>query len=279
MIETRGLGILAGGGLFPVKVAESAVRAGRPVHIVAISGEADATIEAFPHTWIKLGEVGRILKTLKKAECRELVIIGSVTRPDLSQVRFDLGGILNLPTILGLTIGGDDSLLSNVIRFFEARGFEVRGAHEVAPELLAGSGPIGRNRPGDQDIADIAKGWHVVEALGGLDVGQACVVARSHVLAIEAAEGTDRMLGRCGELRQWGAKSFRRRRGVLVKCPKRGQELRVDMPAIGPRTIELVAAAGLSGVAVEASAVLIAERDRVAALADKLGVFVLGVER
>ncbi len=278
MAAGKKLGILAGGGMMPCLVAERAEAAGRPVHIVALEGEADRAIERFSHSWVKWGEIGRMLQVLARAGCDELVIIGSVSRPDMSQVRFDVGALRNLPVILGLMVGGDDSVLSRVVRFFEGKGLRVRGAHEIAPDLVAPAGPLGRERPGARDQKDIAKAMAVVRALGALDVGQAAIVSRQHVIAVEAVEGTDAMLERAAKLRQWGDGRGQRRRGVLVKRPKPGQELRVDMPVIGPRTVELAAAAGLKGIAVLAGQVLLAERDVLVARADAAGLFVVGVE-
>ena len=272
------LGILAGGGVLPVAVAEAAIAGGRDVHIVAIRGEADPAIERFQHNWVRWGEIGLLLDSFKRARCRELVIIGSVTRPDLSEVRFDLGAIRNLPRLLGLLSGGDDSVLSSVVRFFESKDFVVRGAHEVAPALVALPGPLGSRRAGTDDISDIRKALEVVRALGALDVGQAAVVSRGYVLAVEAAEGTDGMLRRCGELRQWGSRNSAKRQGVLVKRPKPRQEMRVDMPAIGPRTIELAADAGLAGVAILAGGVLLAERSEILRIAEIRQLFVTGIE-
>ncbi|MEZ5926673.1 MAG: UDP-2,3-diacylglucosamine diphosphatase LpxI [Hyphomicrobiaceae bacterium] len=268
------IGILAGGGGLPVELARSIVARGGRVHIVGLMGEAESAVEAFPHTWVKWGEVGGILKALDGAACKSLVIIGSVSRPDLANVRLDFGAIRNLPLLLSLKVGGDDSILSTIVRFFESKGLTVLGAHEVAPDLVAPVGPCGRRAPSKDDAKDIAHGTEVVRTLGRLDVGQGAVVARGYVLAVEAAEGTDEMLERAGRLRQWGEG---KRRGVLVKMSKPGQELRVDLPTIGPRTVELAARAGLAGLAIEASRVLIAGRDTVVSLADREGLFVFGV--
>lgn len=271
------LGLLAGGGVLPVAVAAEAEAQGRTVHVVGIRGEADAGIERFQHTWVRIGEIGLLLDSLKRAGCKELVIIGSVTRPDLSEVRLDLGAIRNLPRVLALLTGGDDSVLSNVVKFFESKGLTVRGAHEVAPGLVAGQGPLSSVAPSGEDEKDIAKGLAVVRALGELDVGQAVVVSRGYVLAVEAAEGTDAMLERCAALRPWGAHKSNKRQGVLVKRPKPRQEMRVDMPAIGPRTVALAADAGLAGVAVLAGGVLLAERGDLIRLADERRIFIAGV--
>jgi hypothetical protein len=165
-------------------------------------------------------------------------------------------------------------VLSRVVRFFEEKGYRVHGAGDVAPELLAGEGVLGDKRPSADDKADIEIALGVVSALGRLDVGQAAVVTRGHVIAVEAAEGTDAMLARCAELR---ARSTRRGpAGVVVKAPKPGQERRVDLPTIGPDTVRQAAAAGLAGIAVIAGQVLMAERDATIAAANEHGLFLVG---
>ncbi|MGD0532580.1 MAG: UDP-2,3-diacylglucosamine diphosphatase LpxI [Methyloceanibacter sp.] len=275
VVEEGPLAIIAGGGTLPCALADAATARGRGVHILGIRGEADEAIARFPHTWLKWGEVGKLFATLEDRDCRDLVIIGAVKRPDLAKVRFDLGTIKNLPFLLSLGMGGDDHVLSSVVRFLESKGYRVHGAGDVAPELLAGEGKLGANAPSDEDQADIEAAFHVVAALGRLDVGQAAVVAKGHVLAVEAAEGTDAMLVRCAELRRRGS-GRRSPTGVLAKAPKPGQEERVDLPTIGPGTVEKAAQAGLAGIAVAAGRVLIAERTATIATADKHGLFLFG---
>lgn len=270
------LAIIAGGGTLPSTLAEAAMARGRMVHVLAIRGEADGAIMRFPHTWLKWGEVGKLFATLDDQGCRDLVIIGAVTRPDLANVRFDFGAIKNLPFLLSLGIGGDDHVLSSVVRFLEGKGYRVHGAGEVAPELLAGEGKLGTKAPSPEDRSDIEVGFSVVAALGRLDVGQAAVVVKGRVLAVEAAEGTDAMLARCAELRHSGSGRRRAPAGVLVKAPKPGQEERVDMPAIGRDTVDKAAQAGLAGIAVAAGRVLIAERAATIAAADEHGLFLFG---
>lgn len=271
------LAVLAGGGELPLALAGSVVASGRAIHIVGLKGEIAPGVERFPHTLIELGEIGAMLAAIKASGARELVIIGSLKRPDIKALRFDFGAVWNLPTILSLMTGGDDTLLTNVVRFFEGKGLTVRGAHEVAPDLAAPQGPLGSVAAGADARADIARGFAVVEALGPYDVGQAVVVTRGHVIAVEAAEGTDGMLERAASLRQWGRARSGKRGGVLVKRPKPGQELRVDMPVIGPRTVELAAEAGLAGIAIEAGHVLVASRSEVIARADAAKLFVVGI--
>lgn len=274
--QQRCLGVIACGGAMPLTVCEAAVAQGRRVHVVGFTGHADPRIATFPHDWVRLGQLGHLIGALRKAGCEDVVIIGTLRRPNIWKSGIDLGFFRHLPTILSLTReGGDDSLLKRVVRFFEGQGFRVRGAHEIAPSLVAPSGPLGSIAPEPEAEGDIARGFALLAALAPFDVGQSAVVARGHVLAVEAAEGTDAMLKRCAELKQWGG---RRRAGVLVKAPKHGQEMRVDMPVIGPRTVELAAAAGLAGIAVASGKVMIAEQAEMIDLADRQGVFVFGTE-
>lgn len=269
------LGIIAGRGPLPCVVADAASARGLPLHIVGIRGEARDEIERFPHTWVKLGEIGKLFRALDQNGCADLVIIGGVDRPDFSNIKLDLGAIKTLPFILSLGKGGDDHVLSRVVRFFEEKGYRVHGAGDVAPELLAGEGLLGDKSPSADNEADIEMAFQVVSALGRLDVGQAAVVANGHVLAVEAAEGTDAMLSRCAELRVLG-KAPRAPSGVLAKAPKPGQEQRVDLPTIGPETVGKAAEAGLAGIAVAAGQVLMADRAATIAAANRHGLFLVG---
>jgi len=246
------------------------------LHIVAIRGEAPEEIERFPHTWIRWVEVGKLFAALDDNGCNDLVIIGGVNRPDLVNVKFDLAGLKALPFIFSLSKGGDDHVLSRIVRYLEDKGYRVHGAGDVAPDLLAGVGRLGNKTPSADDRADIEVGFKVVSALGRLDIGQAAVVAKGHVLAVEAAEGTDAMLVRCAELRRSGRTGRHTHAGVLVKAPKPGQEERVDLPTIGPDTVRNAAAAGLAGIAVAADRVLVAERAAAIETADRLGLFLVG---
>lgn len=269
------LAVIAGRGDLPAIIAEAMTAHGIALHIIAIRGEATQAIERFAHTWIKWGEVGKLFGALKQNGCTDIVIIGGVNRPDLDKIRFDLGAIKTLPFLLSLAKGGDDYVLSSIVRFFEEKGYRVHGAGDVLPELLAPVGTLTTKAPSADDKADIAAAFKVVRTLGRLDIGQAAVVARGHVLAVEAAEGTDAMLQRCAEIRQLG-RTHGTQSGVLVKAPKPGQEERVDMPTIGPETIRRAAAAGLAGVAVAAGHVLMADREEAIAAANANKLFVVG---
>ncbi|HJS84402.1 MAG TPA: UDP-2,3-diacylglucosamine diphosphatase LpxI [Acetobacteraceae bacterium] len=266
------LGIVAGAGTLPAKVAEAARAAGRAVFVVGLEGFADPRILApYPHAIIRFGAAGRILAALRAHGCRDLVLIGSVRRPSLFDLRPDAEAARLLARIGRAAFGGDDGFLSAVIRVLGEEGFRVIGAHEVLDQALAPAGLLTRAAPDEQAMADIARGVAVSRALGAVDVGQGCVVQLGFVLAVEAVEGTDAMLARCAPLARAGPG------GVLVKLVKPGQERRADLPAIGPRTVREAARAGLRGVAFEAQGAMLADRDATVAAADAAGLFLLGI--
>ncbi len=272
------LGIICGGGSIPVAVAEAVQAQGREVMLFPLRGFAGAEVERFPHRWIHLGAIGTLIAGLRKAGCRDVVLIGSLIRPRPWHVRFDVTTLLVVPKLLPHFRGGDDRLLKGVAALFEERGFRVLGAHEVAPEILMAEGVAGRVEPTAAEREDIAFGRAVLAAMGPFDVGQAVAVANRHVLAVEAAEGTEGMLARVAELRRNGRLKLPARAGVLVKAPKPDQDRRVDLPAIGRDTVAQAKAAGLAGIAVEAGGTVVADSAGLVRAADEAGMFVLGVK-
>jgi UDP-2,3-diacylglucosamine hydrolase len=272
------LAIICGGGALPFAVADAVMRRGRSVVLFPVRGWVDPqAVARYPHHFIEIGRYRRFHRQATAAGCREVVMIGTVLRPALRQIRFDWEALRELPRVIKMFRGGDNHLLSILARLFEERGFRFVGAHEVAPEILMPQGAIGRREPCARDRADIARGVALLAAMGPFDVGQAVVVADSYVLAIEAAEGTDHMLARVAELRREGRVRSAVGTGVLVKVPKPAQDRRFDLPAIGPSTVAGAARAGLAGIAVMAGAAVIAEPAEVGATADRAGIFVTGI--
>ncbi|MEW5726378.1 MAG: UDP-2,3-diacylglucosamine diphosphatase LpxI [Pseudomonadota bacterium] len=266
------LGIIAGGGEFPGLVIAACRAQGRPFHVIALDGHADPkVIGDAPADWIRLGQAGRGVEALRTAGVTELLMIGPVRRPSFRELTPDLWSARFIAKV-GLKALGDDGLLRALAGALEGEGFRIVGVDEVLSDCLAVSGPYGGLRPDDQARADITHGIEVAKALGAMDVGQAVVVQQGLVLGVEAIEGTDRLIARCGELRRDGPG------GVLVKVRKPRQDRRLDLPTIGVATVRAAAAAGLRGVAVEAGGALVLGRDAVAAEADALGLFVVGVE-
>ena len=198
------------------------------------------------------------------------MFVGKVRRPSLKELRPDWKALKVMVKATARALG-DDGLLRAIVREFEAGGAKVRAPHEILTSLLAVEGVYGRIKPDRQARIDIARGVAAAKAIGGLAIGQAAVVQQGVVLGLEAIEGTDALIARAGALQRQGPK------GVLVKVPKPGQERRIDLPAIGADTVEKIAKAGLGGIAVEAGGALVIDRAKVAACADALGVFVVGI--
>lgn len=257
----------------PGQVATAAAAAGRPVFMVGLEGFAESAVLApWPHEVIRMGAAGRILAALRSHGCQDLVLIGPVRRPSLMDMRPDAEGARIGARIGRAAFAGDDGLLAAVIRVLGEEGFRVIGAHDVLREALAPAGLLTRAAPDALAMADIRRGISVARALGAVDVAQGCVVQQGMVLAVEAAEGTDAMLARCGALARTGPG------GVLVKLVKPGQERRADLPTVGPDTVRAAAAAGLRGIAFEAGGTLLAERAVAVSEADSVGLFMLGLD-
>jgi len=272
------LGIICGGGSIPLTVADSVIKSGRKVVLFPVAGWADASaFSNYRHHWVNVGQLGRFYRLAAAEGIRDLVFVGTVLRPAINQIRLDWKTVSSFPRIVSAFRGGDDHLLTGIGRLMEDEGFRLIGAQEVAPQILMTEGSIGTRQPGDGDLNDIARGLEVLSALGQSDVGQAVVVADGHVLALEAAEGTDRMVARVSELRRIGRVKTPPGVGVLVKAPKKSQDRRFDLPTVGPETVEAAARAELAGVAIVAGAAIIVDPQRVARAADVAGIFVVGI--
>lgn len=250
------LGLVAGGGRLP-----EILRAARPCFAVGLAGFADAKLADIV---LPVGRVGAIFDALRGAGCREIVLAGYFRRPSFAALRLDRTGLGVLLRLLPVW-GGDASLLARVVREFERGGFQVLGAQDVAPDLLARAGAMGATAPTPTDLADIAAGFAAAKALGGTQRGQAVLARGAAILAREGRGGTAAMLR--------GAEASG---SILVKAAMPGQDRRVDLPTIGPDTIAQARAAGLRGIAVEAAAALIVDRAETAKAADAAGMFLFG---
>lgn len=278
-VEERGpLAMLCGGGSLPLTVADKVAASGRKVVLFPLRGAAEGiAVERFPHYWVHIGQIGKFLRLARAAGCRDVVFIGSLVRPSLWQVHPDFKGLTVLPRVLAAYRGGDNHLLTSMGKVLEDEGLRLVGAHEVAPDILMPEGVLGRAQVSERDRADIALGLDYLHTAGKFDIGQAVVVAGRHVLAVEAAEGTDAMLTRVAEMRANGRVQAPRGAGIMVKAPKPAQDRRFDLPSIGPQTVEGAARAGLAGIAVVAASTIVAEPEQLVAVADRANIFVIGV--
>jgi DUF1009 family protein len=262
----------------PFAVADSLAARGIAPVLFALRGACDPVqVARFRHHWISVGQLGRATKLFRSEGCRDLIFIGTLLRPALSEIRLDWGTVRVIGRILASFRGGDDHLLSGIGRILEQDGFRMVGIRDVAPEILMPEGSITRATPDAAGTADIEKGRDVLRALSPFDIGQAVVVIDGHVVAVEDIEGTDGLLARVARLRGEGRLRARTGRGVLVKAPKSDQDLRFDLPTVGPKTVEGADQAGLAGIAIIAGHTIAADSQSMIEAADRAGLFIQGL--
>lgn len=273
------LGIIAGRGRLPEHVAAAARLAGHDPLIIPIKGESAQDWSAYEARPIAIADLKSAAGIFKAYNVDRVVLSGAIDRrPDWREGRPTWRSLRRIPDVVrGLVGAGDDRMLRIAISLIEAEGVKVISAHDIAPDLLAVVGPLGRHAPKEAAWRDIAAGQAAALALGDLDVGQGAVAVGGRVIALEGLEGTDAMLARVRDLRASGRLS-RRHAGVLVKMCKPKQDPRADLPSIGPQTVHGAKAAGLGGIAVEAGRSLVLDREELVAAADAAGLFVIGIE-
>jgi DUF1009 family protein len=269
--ETDKIGIIAGGGQFPLLFAKAAHSQGLKVYAAAHQGETDEALVDHVERlqWVKLGQLGKIISFFKQEGVKKTVFIGSITKTNIFRdVRPDLKG-------LGLwnkiNIKQDDAILRAVADRLEKDGIEVVASTGYVPELLFPKGILTKKKPTKDQMVDIIYGWGIARSLGNLDIGQCVVVRNQTVLAVEAIEGTDATILRGGTLGK--------EKAVVVKLRKPKQDLRFDLPAIGMKTIDSMKEVKASVLAVEAEYALFFDRDAVIQAANNAGIVIVGVEK
>ncbi|QFU16418.1 LpxI family protein [Microvirga thermotolerans] len=273
------IAILAGSGQLPIQLVEHLERTGQECRVLAFRGFAAPELRRRADATADLLDLKTIMATLEGWNPRAVALVGAVRRPGFSALLGAYSLLRNRQEVKEVIARGDDQVLRGAVMLLEERGYRVVGAHELAPGLVAPMSLRGKRAPDADDRQAVAFGLELLSSLSAFDIGQAAVVARRHVLAVEGPEGTDRMLRRVAGFRQsWLGLRRRREGGVLIKAAKRGQDLRVDMPAIGPRTVTEAARAGLSGIAVGAGSTLILEQEKTLRLADAHGLFLIAVD-
>jgi UDP-2,3-diacylglucosamine hydrolase len=276
--QTGPIAILAGSGRFPELLADTLRKAGRGCRVLASRGFADSTLRQRADAAVDLLDIRRVLACLGEWRPSAVTLAGGIQRPKPSAVLNAFSILRNRRELAELMGRGDDQLLRGVVDLLEEQGHRVVGVRDLAPELLARPGAQGLHQPSDDDLRAIRLGMRLLTDISAYDIGQGVVVADERIVALEGPEGTDRMLARVRGLRRSWSLVRRPRAGVLVKMPKRGQDLRVDLPAIGPRTFAHAASAGLRGVAVASGVTLVLDREETVSAANRLGLFLFGME-
>lgn len=273
----RPVAILAGSGELPGRLAAQLAVQGRAHRVLAFRGFCEPGLARRADERVDLLDVKGALACLERWNPAAVTLAGGLTRPSPAVLAGAFSAFRNREELAAIVTRGDDNLLRGAIDLLERHGHVVIGVRDLAPEILATTGTYGRLEPDAARLRSIALGLRVLEALSPYDVGQAVAVAGEQVLAVEGPEGTDAMLARVRPRRWWGGRRSASD-GVLVKAPKLGQDLRVDLPAIGPRTVARAAKAGLAGIAVASRLTLVLNRPATVAAADRAGLFVVGIE-
>ena len=268
-LTINNLGVIAGSGLLPSEIADLYLKQGGNVYIAALEGETDILhITKYQYKQFPIGSVGALLEYFRENNVKEIIIIGGIIRPDLKSVKVDKVGSLLIAKILKEKFLGDDNILKIISDFIESKGFKV-----ISPKTLLELGTyeklyVSNKLPSKQDQIDIELGSQVIKSLSNLDIGQSVIVADGYVLGIEAAEGTDALIRRCELLRKT------EKGGVLVKMAKLTQDMRLDLPTIGPDTIFYLAKHGYNGLAIQKSGVIIVKPAETIALLNEHDLFI-----
>ena len=272
------IGLIAGGGQLPEYVHEAALEAETLGTIIAL--DPFVSEQKFPNAErLRLGQFGKIIRRLKQASCTHICFAGIVTRPDFKRLKPDLKAMRHLPSTIRAAGQGDDALMRHVLGLFEQEGFQIISPQDVCADLMLTDGVVGSVPLKDQHRDDALQACKIASALGSLDIGQGAVVARGVTLAVEAQEGTDAMLERVLSLPQALRGTSDNRVGVLAKLVKPNQDIRVDLPTLGPETVRHAAAAGLAGIVAESGGAFIIERQITIQLADEAGMFIAGLPK
>lgn len=268
-VDPNKIGIIAGGGQFPLLFIDAARSAGREVMVIAHKGETDERVAdaADDACWVKLGQLGKIISWFRDKGVGETVFLGTITKTKIFR---DV-----LPDLKGLTLWNkidskqDDAILRAVAGALEKEGIAVLESTLYLQHLLFPQGVLTRKKPSKSQRQDILFGWKHARAIGQMDIGQCVVVRDCTVAAVEAIEGTDATVRRGGQLVK--------EKAVVVKVKKPGQDFRFDLPATGIETIRTLESVSGSVLAVEAGQALLFDREETIAAADKAGIVVVGV--
>lgn len=272
MTLSKKIGLIAGGGRLPHEVIKDAQTQGYDVFVAALHSFADPSDFEVAADAFGFVQLRALIKRFKKEKCTHVTFAGNVSRPDFSSLKPSIRDIPLLAKIAAAAAKGDDGLLKFMVSLFENEGFEILAPQDICSSSLVEAGFLGETKSNANQRADIDKAMRIAALMGAEDIGQGAVVNKGLVLAVEAQEGTDKMLERVAELPDTI------RGGVLAKCLKPGQEDRVDMPTIGVTTVELAHKAGMDGIVLVAGKAFVMNQTEVRALADKHCIFIYGVE-
>ncbi len=270
--EIKKLGIIAGSDHLPRHIVDAALKQGMEFALIGLAGQTSEELyKDIEYQTFQLHSVSKIIKKLKDEGVSHLVFAGRVKRTNISKLLLDVKGAKLFAGVMRNGIS-DNAILSTIIKFFENEGFTIIPAEYIAKDIVIRKGNITKTEPSKEAWEDIKKGIKILKGIAEFDVGQALIIQEGLVLGVEAAEGTDELIKRCGSIQQKEEHG-----AILIKISKPSQDKRVDLPCIGLNTVKELNKNGLIGVAIEAGSALIIDEKNTIKEADKLGIFIYGV--
>ena len=268
------IAIIAGKGDLPKMLIKKCQEIGRQFLVILIAGElSNQEFLQFPHKIIEIGHISEVIKILRENNINELVFAGGIAKPSMANLKVDAKGAILMSKILGNKLFGDDNLLTTINNFFQKEGFKIIGAEEIIDDLLAKKGILGEIKPAEEFLQDIEIGKNALKIISDLDIGQAVVVQQKQIIGVEAIEGTDALIARCGAL-----KFKTGRTPILIKMKKVGQNNKIDLPSLGVATIENLARNNFAGIVIEAGSTLIINQKEVIKSANQSRLFILSID-
>ncbi len=274
-IELDRLGLVAGSGDLPISILKECEKSDiKPFVIVLKDFAKESDYREYTHKPLKFGDVGKAISFFRKNKVKHIVFAGAVKKPDLKTIWPDLKGFFLLMQLLKCKIFGDDTILQTAIKFLEKEGFEILPVDKIVKDIKISHGIAGNIQlPNEDYIHDMELGIKVLRQIGDLDIGQSIVIQNGIVMGIECIEGTEKLIGRCGQLKYTTG-----RKPILVKIKKTKQTRKIDLPAIGEDTITQLKQAGFAGVAIDYENGLVINREATINLANKNKIFIYGVK-
>ena len=269
------LAIIAGRGQIPSMILEKCHKEGIKYRLFLLSGERyedESIYDSFNPIKLKYGEISKFLQIVKQEGIENLIMAGGVTKPDFKAIKVDGKSALLMGKILAKKILGDESVLDTVIKFFEKEGLNIVKIQDFLENIISQRGVFSSCNPSKDDLENIKIAKDAINHFSKFDVGQSLIVAQKQIIAIEAVEGTDKMIRRCKDLDIKYKDS-----AILVKMSKKNQSDKADLPTIGVETVQNCIESGIKGIAIQAKLTLVLEKEKVVDLANKNGVFIVVV--
>ena len=271
------LAIVAGSGALPLQLAEHCQSIGRSYKIIRFNGTQLDWASNHPVISAEFEKPKSLFSAIRKAGCEQIVFAGAIQRPKLNPLKFDLAFLKFAPTLIPALKKGDDTTLRMIASLFESEGFEIISAHQILERLIISKGILTIIHPSSGSQLDIERGFSILKIIAEADIGQACIVGQGLCLGIETVQGSDYLISNVGTTKDNYLENIKGYNGVFIKAPKFCQDTRLDIPTIGPVTIQSVYDAGLSGIALKENSVQILEREACVMLANDLGLFIISV--